>query len=112
MIRFYSEEIEFQLRESLASWISSCVEKELKIVGAITFIFCSDDYLLNINQQHLEHDFYTDVISFDYSESSPTLSGDVFISIDRVRDNANSLSIKFNNELHRVMIHGVLQGQL
>lgn len=110
MIRFYSEEVEFQLHdsESVASWITSCLEQEVKTVGAISYIFCSDEYLLRINQQHLNHDFYTDVITFDYSEAPPTLSGDIFISIDRVRDNASSLSIEFNNELHRVMIHGVL----
>lgn len=110
MINYYSEELDFELQQadSVSGWISQVIEFESKGLSSLTYIFCTDDYLLSINKQHLGHDFYTDVITFDYSDGSPTLSGDIFISIDRVKDNAKHLSEAFNNELHRVMVHGVL----
>lgn len=110
MINYYSEELEFELQQadSVTGWISQVIEDESKGLSVLTYIFCSDDYLLTINKKHLDHDFYTDVITFDYSDGSPTLSGDIFISIDRVKDNAKQLSVSLNNELHRVMVHGVL----
>lgn len=110
MINYFTEELEFELQQadSVSRWISQVVGDESKGLSSLTYIFCTDDYLLSINKQHLDHDFYTDVITFDYSDGSPTLSGDIFISIDRVKDNAKQLSETFNNELHRVMVHGVL----
>lgn len=110
MIRYFSEEIEFKPNDAqaISDWLETSIVSEAKNVGALSFIFCTDDQLLEINQQHLNHDFFTDVITFDYGEGSSTLSGDIFISIDRVKDNASSLSVEFNNELHRVMVHGVL----
>lgn len=75
--------------------------------GALSFIFCSDDYLLELNRKHLNHDYYTDVLSFSYNEEK-TVSGDIFISIDRLRENAKANGVVFNEELSRVMIHGVL----
>jgi rRNA maturation RNase YbeY len=76
-------------------------------MGDISYIFCSDDQLLDINKEFLNHDYYTDVITFDYSETE-NVSGDIFISIDRIRDNAKILELSYLDELHRVIIHGVL----
>ena len=75
MIRFFSEDIEFTLNQTdeVSAWIDACVQSQSKSVGALSFIFCDDEYLLKINQQHLNHDYYTDVITFDYSEDSPAL---------------------------------------
>lgn len=78
-----------------------------KLPGHLSFVFCSDDYLLKINQDFLQHDYYTDIITFDYSEGNK-ISGDLMISVDRVRDNARQHTISFEDELSRVMIHGVL----
>ncbi len=78
-----------------------------KLPGHLSFVFCSDEYLLKINQDFLQHDYYTDIITFDYSEGNK-ISGDLMISIDRIQDNAKQLNLKFDDELSRVMIHGVL----
>jgi len=109
MIEFFNEEVDFTLAhaEQLEDWIAATVLAEGKLVGGITYIFCSDEYLLKVNQEHLKHDFYTDIITFDYTEND-LISGDLFISIDRVKENAEELEIPFEYELHRVMIHGVL----
>ena len=91
----------------VSKWITSTAKSEKKKVGEICYIFCSDNYLLKINKQYLKHNTYTDIITFDYSYDN-LISGDIFVSIDRVRDNAKQLGIQFENELHRVMIHGIL----
>ncbi|MDZ4824168.1 MAG: rRNA maturation RNase YbeY [Flavobacteriales bacterium] len=106
---FHNESIHFTLhrKNAIKTWLEKVILKEKKSRGEIAFIFCDDEYLLTINRTYLKHDFYTDVITFDYCEEK-TISGDVFISIDRVKDNAKSLNISFENELHRVMVHGVL----
>jgi len=83
------------------------VESEDKVVGDINYIFCDDTYLLGINQKYLKHDTYTDIISFDYSEGE-TLAGDIFVSVERVRENAIEFGASFDNELLRVMSHGIL----
>lgn len=108
-INFFSEDIDFDLENEteICDWIINCVKKENKKEGELSFIFSSDDYLLKINKEYLDHDFYTDIITFDYRDED-TISGDIFISIDRVKENAQSLSIPFIDELHRVLIHGVL----
>lgn len=105
----YNYEIDFQLvnEEDYSSWIDLVVSSENKELGEVSYIFCNDEYLLEINQQYLNHDTLTDIISFDYTEGS-LISGDIFISIDRVLENANELNIDFNEELKRVMIHGIL----
>jgi probable rRNA maturation factor len=105
----YNYEGDFTLdNESLFSeWIESIIQSEEKVLGEISYIFCDDDYLLSINQQYLDHDTLTDIISFDYTEGN-IISGDIFISTERVRDNAFDLSISFEEELKRVMAHGVL----
>lgn len=108
-INFYFEDIEtFQLGlPKSRTWIINTIKSEGKIAGEISFIFCSDDYLLEINRQYLNHDYYTDIITFDYVENE-IISGDIFISIDRVKENASEFKLSFQNELNRIMIHGVL----
>jgi probable rRNA maturation factor len=105
----YNYEIDFKVpnEDLYTSWIESVVLSEGKELGEVCYIFCDDDYLLEINQQYLNHDTLTDIISFDYSEGD-LISGDIFISVDRVQDNAVDLDITFEEELKRVMIHGVL----
>ena len=102
------EDIDFQLisQDSLSVWIEKTIETEGAILGAVSYIFCSDDYLHQMNVEYLNHDTLTDVITFPYNDNP--IEGDIFISIDRVKDNAQDLNIAFNDELHRVMIHGVL----
>jgi len=105
----FSYEIPFLLsnEEVYSNWISSAIASENKVAGEINYIFCSDDYLLSINRQYLNHDTLTDIISFDYSVGN-VLQGDIFISIERVKENAVDFNVLFEEELKRVMIHGVL----
>jgi len=91
----------------LTNWISKVCSSENHEFGDISLIFCSDYYLLDMNRTHLDHDYYTDIITFDYTENQ-LVSGDLFISVDRVRDNASDFNVSFEHELHRVIIHGVL----
>lgn len=91
----------------ITNWINQIVSRETKSVGELTYIFCDDEYILDVNRQYLDHDYYTDIITFDYSEDN-TVSGDMFISIDTVRSNSELFSTLFVQELHRVIIHGVL----
>lgn len=108
MINF-NYETDFELAdESLyARWISEVIASENKQEGEINYIFCDDDYLIEINRQYLDHDTLTDIISFDYSEGI-VLQGDIFISVERVKDNAADFDVSFDKELLRVMAHGVL----
>jgi len=108
-INFYFEDIEeFQLDLPRSKqWIKNTISKEGRKPGDITFIFCDDDYLLDINKQYLDHDYYTDIITFDYVEGDQ-IAGDIFISIDRVKENAATFGVSFSNELNRILIHGVL----
>ncbi|MFI2741704.1 rRNA maturation RNase YbeY [Zhouia sp. PK063] len=108
MIEF-NYETDFSLHEENAylNWIARIVESENKVLGEITYVFCDDDYLHKINVEYLNHDTLTDIISFDYSEGN-VISGDIFISIERVIDNAKEFNVSFDNELKRVMAHGVL----
>jgi rRNA maturation RNase YbeY len=105
----FNYELEFILEnESLISdWLSEVILSENKEEGEINYIFCDDDYLLEINQQYLNHDTLTDIISFDYSIGNE-LHGDIFISIERVRENAIDFKVSFEEELKRVLVHGVL----
>ncbi len=105
----FNYEIEFQLQneEQFNAWISKVILSENKNEGEINYIFCDDDYLLKINIEHLQHDFYTDIISFDYSIGNE-INGDIFISIDRVKENAQDFNVSFDDELKRVIIHGIL----
>jgi len=105
----FNYELEFTLENEsvIADWLSKVIISENKKEGDINYIFCDDDYLLEINQQYLDHDTLTDIISFDYSVGNE-LHGDIFISIDRVRENAVEFKVSFEDELNRVMVHGVL----
>lgn len=107
MILFESE-ISFHLttKRIFKYWINALITKEGKKPGDIHYLFCSDEYLLSINQKYLDHDTYTDIITFDYSEEN-TISGDIFISIDRVKENAPKYEVTFQEELVRVMAHGI-----
>ena len=108
MIDFHYE-ADFKLKSEAkyADWIKKIVSSENKQIGQLDYIFCSDEYLLEKNKKFLNHDTYTDIITFDYSEGMH-LGGDIFISIDRLEDNANKYNVRFENELLRVMSHGVL----
>ena len=109
VISFYTENIDFNLpsKREVKSWLKTVAEAEGKQTGAIAVIFCSDDYLLQLNRHYLQHDYYTDIITFDYTEGL-ALGGDLFISIDTVRANAERYGQTFNDELHRVILHGLL----
>lgn len=109
MISFSNQEISYILKNKLLirTWVKSIINSEGKQSGDIAYVFCTDDYLLGLNKQYLNHQTLTDIITFDYSEKS-RISGDIFISIDRVTENANTYSRSFNEELGRVMVHGVL----
>ncbi|MFO8146760.1 MAG: rRNA maturation RNase YbeY [Bacteroidota bacterium] len=107
-INFYSEnEFQFEQEESYESWIQRVIESEGKKLEEISYIFCDDYYLLDINIKYLDHDTYTDIISFDYSVGN-ILQGDIYISTERVEENAREFNVSFEEELRRVIIHGVL----
>ncbi|WP_323027087.1 rRNA maturation RNase YbeY [Gelidibacter japonicus] len=108
MISFnYETNFELDNEDKLSSWISNTISDEGFKEGEINYIFCDDAYLLNLNIEFLDHDTLTDIISFDYTMGK-LISGDVYISIDRVRENAKDFNVSFENELSRVMIHGIL----
>lgn len=105
----FNYETDFQLdNETLYSdWISKVILTENKKEGEINYIFCDDEFILNINKQYLSHDYYTDIISFDYSVGNE-LHGDIFVSVERVMENAEDFNVTFGEELKRVIIHGIL----
>ena len=108
MISFnYENDFELSNEEQLSNWISRVIASEEKNEGEINYIFCDDDYLLNLNEQYLNHDTLTDIISFDYSMGNE-IHGDIFISTERVKDNAADFKVSFEEEIKRVMVHGVL----
>lgn len=106
---FHKEDTKFIFRhkELIINWLDVFLKTEKKKLGDITYVFCSDKYLLSINKQYLKHNYFTDIITFDYTEGK-VISGDIFISVDRVADNAKTYKTTFQNELLRVIIHGVL----
>ena len=108
MIDFnYETEFTLENEEAISGWISNVIKSENKKEGEINYIFCDDDYLLEINKEHLQHDYYTDIISFDYTVGNE-INGDLFISVDRVKENAQEFNVSFDDELKRVIVHGVL----
>lgn len=109
MIRYFTENLNFKYKNRRLnnSWLNSVIRAEDKVPGDINIIFCSDDYILDVNKKFLSHDYYTDIITFDYCQAD-IVSGDLFISIDSVRDNAKHFNVEFDEELHRVIVHGVL----
>ena len=109
-ISFYFKEVSIPgfSEKEIREWIIKAIKYEGEEPGDISFIFCTDDYLYQMNLQYLGHDTLTDIITFDYCEECGNISGDLFISVDRVRDNARELNLPFEEELKRVIIHGVL----
>jgi len=109
-IRFFEEDIRFNLQQKLLikKWIKTTIKEEGHKLSELNIIFCSDAYLLHINQSYLQHDYLTDIITFDTSEESNKIEGEIYISIDRVKENAASLNIPIYLEICRIIIHGVL----
>jgi len=109
-INFFNEDITLRIRDknNLRQWISEVVQSEGQEMSNVNFIFCSDKYLHELNVNYLEHDNHTDVITFDLTDEEDVVSGDIFISYERIRENAKKFGVKITNELHRVMIHGIL----
>jgi probable rRNA maturation factor len=109
-IHLFEEDINIKIKNKLAikNWLKSTVELEKKKLGELNYIFCSDEYLLEMNVSYLNHDTLTDIITFDNSETEGLIVGDIFISIDRVQENATTFEVEFTDELHRVMVHGAL----
>jgi probable rRNA maturation factor len=108
-IRFFYEEIDFKIKHpgKVRQWISKSAAKEKRIILEVNYIFCSDKYLLSLNQDYLNHNTLTDIITFDNSEGLK-IAGEIYISVDRIIENAAKYSSGFTDELHRVMIHGIL----
>lgn len=108
MIQYFFEQIDaIEISESTTIWLKNIILKEAKKPGEINYIFCDDEYLLQVNRDYLQHDYYTDIITFDYVKGK-TISGDIFVSLPRISDNASTLSKNFEDELHRVLAHGIL----
>ena len=109
MITFQAENIDFPKikKQATKNWIKLVAENYGKKIGDINYLFCTDEKILEVNNQYLSHDFYTDIITFDYSEGN-NISGDIFISLDTVRTNSQKYNTGFMEELHRVIIHGIL----
>lgn len=110
-IGFFTADIDFQLdnKVELGLWIQEIVHQAEREIDSLAYIFCTDPYLLELNKTHLDHDYFTDILTFPYSDpSAKRIESEIYISIDRVRDNAGSMQISFIDELHRVMIHGIL----
>ncbi|MGY4538864.1 putative rRNA maturation factor [Mucilaginibacter sp. UYNi724] len=109
-ITFHEEDIKYKLKNKTAvrKWITDTIVAEGHKLSELTYIFCSDNYLLKINQEYLDHDTYTDIITFDNSEDDGVIVGDIFISIERIKENAAKFGVTAEQELHRVIIHGTL----
>ncbi len=109
MIQFCTEDITFSLKEKLKhkAWLNEVAKQEGKKILELSYVFCSDDYLLQINREYLNHDTLTDIVTFDNSEDPKKIEGDIFISIDRVKENGEKLGTS-ETELERVMVHGLL----
>ena len=109
MVRYFTEDISFEFKQRLLNnrWLKFVAGSEMKKLGAVNIIFCSDNYILDVNMKFLQHDYFTDIITFDYCEGD-VLSGDLFISIDSVRENALFYKTEFPDELNRVIVHGLL----
>lgn len=109
MISFFFEDTDFVFSAKMITrkWLKLVAESEIRRVGDINIIFCSDNYILDVNQKYLQHDYFTDIITFDYCEGE-TLSGDLFISVDSVKENSVEYGTEFSDELNRVIVHGLL----
>ena len=108
MINYFFENIDpKKIDANISTWLEDLILSENKKPGDITYIFCDDDYLLKVNQDYLDHDYYTDIITFDYVKGK-IISGDIFVSLPRILDNASTLSQNFESEFRRVLAHGLL----
>ena len=107
MIHFFYENTSEIIEENIKPWIEKIIITEEKRLGEINYIFCDDEYLLKINQDYLQHDYYTDIITFD-SVRGKTISGEIFVSLQRIKDNASLISKNYEEEKKRVIAHGVL----
>lgn len=108
MINYFFEEIkEFDIENYITEGLESLIKNEGKKTGDIQYIFCDDEYLLKVNQDYLQHDYYTDIITFDYVKGK-TINGDIFISLQRIEDNTKLLSTSYEDEFKRVLCHGLL----
>lgn len=110
MIRFFNEDVSYKLTQKQATreWLNQQTKGEGYAIGDLNYIFCSDEHLLQLNRDYLQHDYYTDIITFDQSEEEGKLEGDIFVSVDRVADNAHQLGVSPEQEMHRVLAHGLL----
>ncbi|GAB3707137.1 rRNA maturation RNase YbeY [Spirosoma flavus] len=110
MIRFFNEDVPFKLpqKQAVRKWLKEQATREGYSVGELNYIFCSDDYVLQVNRDYLQHDYYTDIITFDQSDEEGKIEGDIFISVERVVDNAAQLGHSPEQEMHRVLAHGLL----
>ncbi|HCQ29002.1 MAG TPA: rRNA maturation RNase YbeY [Flavobacteriales bacterium] len=107
-INYFFEDIDsFEIPDNISHWIKNTITSEGKTLGNLNYIFCSDNYILEINKQYLNHNYFTDIITFNYCKDN-VVSGDIFISVDTVKSNAKEYKQDYNNELNRVIIHGVL----
>lgn len=109
-VEYFSQDVPFKIPSprKTTAWIKEVIRREKSKLAHLNFIFCSDQYLLEVNRQYLTHDTYTDIITFDNADSQGAIEGDIFISIERVRENAGKRHIRFEDELNRVLVHGVL----
>ena len=107
MIQFFYENVPESVNTEYTAWLEDIILSEEKKLGEINYIFCDDEYLLKVNQDYLQHDYYTDIITFDYVKGK-TISGEIFVSLQRISDNASTLSKDYEEELRRVLAHGIL----
>ncbi|SUX47286.1 rRNA maturation RNase YbeY [Chryseobacterium indoltheticum] len=107
MIQFFYENLPESVNTDYTLWLKDIIVSEGKKLGEINYIFCDDEYLLKVNQDYLQHDYYTDIITFDYVKGK-TISGEIFVSLQRISDNASTLSKNYEEELRRVLAHGIL----
>lgn len=110
MIRFFNEDVPYKLpqKQAIRQWLKQQAEAEGYSVGDLNYMFCSDEHVLQVNRDYLQHDYYTDIITFDMSEEEGKIEGDVFISVERVVDNAGKLAVPADQEMRRVLAHGLL----
>ena len=109
MVTYHFEDTDFQFKNRKFNnmWLKMVIESEIKKLGQVAIVFCSDNYILDINQRYLQHDYFTDIITFDYCDNN-LISGDLFISVDSVKENSLFYGVDFETELNRVMVHGIL----
>ena len=109
MIQFITEEVKMPAidKSKVKNWIKAVAESYGRKTGDVSYIFCNDERILQVNNQYLQHDYYTDIITFDYS-TTKTISGDIFISLDTVKSNSEAFNTDYSTELHRIIIHGIL----